>query len=109
MKVTGVIALALTLLAVAAVSSTSPSSTARAEQHLRQACEIVWSSEKPQQIERCTRRAMAALGNDDRLRDNELKRMLVDSEHELEACRVELAALKGVARPAKSKRSASRR
>ena len=34
---------------------------------------------------------MAALGNDDQLRDNELKRLLVDSERELERCKDELA------------------
>ncbi len=56
----------------------------RAEKLLRQACEVVWEDATPYVIDRCTKRAMAALGDNDRLRDNELKRLLIDCERELE-------------------------
>jgi hypothetical protein len=41
------------------------------------------------EIQRCSERAMAALGEHDRLRDNELKRLILESEKELEACQAE--------------------
>ncbi len=87
MQFTGALIAALSMVDVSAAPSVGQSSTAQAEEHLRQACEIVWARAKPYQIERCTRRAMAMLGNNDQLRDNELKRLLVDSERELESCR----------------------
>ena len=58
--------------------------------HLRRACEVVWTNATEYQIERCTKRAMAAMGNENRLRDKELKRLLMSSERELETCKQEL-------------------
>jgi hypothetical protein len=63
---------------------------AEAEHHLRKACGIVWASATPYKIQQCTRRAMAALGDENRLRDNELKRLLIASEQELQTCEQEL-------------------
>ena len=37
---------------------------------------------------------MASMGDVDRLRDNELKRLLVDSERDLDTCRDELDRVK---------------
>lgn len=70
----------------AATASPSESKTARAEEHLRKACELIWENSTPYKIEHCTKRAMAALGDEDRLRDNELKRLLIASERELDRC-----------------------
>ena len=83
-----VVGLALVLVAAAPSSSENPA--AEAEHHLRKACEIVWSGSHEYQIERCTKRAMAAMGDENRLRDNELKRLLMSSERELETCKKEL-------------------
>ncbi len=80
---------ALVLVMVTAIPSGSVSNTHEVEKHLRQACEIVWAA-APYQVERCTRRAMSAMSDDNRLRDNELKRMLTASDRELEECKVEL-------------------
>jgi hypothetical protein len=63
--------------------------------HLKKACEAVWKTGTPYQVERCTRRAMAALGDENRLRDNELKRLLHQSERELKACSAELETARG--------------
>ncbi|HXV60138.1 MAG TPA: hypothetical protein VEK15_05550, partial [Vicinamibacteria bacterium] len=70
-----------------AAPSAGHSSTAEALGHLRRACEIIWANAEPSEIEQCTKRAMAAMGHDDLLRDNELKRLLIDSDRELESCR----------------------
>jgi len=87
--------LCLLVLASAVAEPTgTQSSTAKALAQVRKACELVWANAAPYQIRRCTERAMAALGEDERLRDNELKRMLIESENELEACRAELADLR---------------
>ena len=68
-----------------------------AEVHLRKACEIVWSANTPgesrgtqNQVEWCVNRAMSAMGNENRLRDNELKRLLMSSERELDTCKEQL-------------------
>lgn len=68
------------------------------EDHLRKACEISWAgptAPSVAKIERCTKRAMAAMGTDDRLRDNELKRLLMQSEHDLAKCGLELDECRG--------------
>lgn len=74
-------------------SAESPA--AEAEQHLRKACEIVWAGATPYKIDHCTKRAMAALADENRLRDNELKRMLIASERELETCTQALSQARG--------------
>ncbi|TDI46126.1 MAG: hypothetical protein E2P02_05815 [Acidobacteria bacterium] len=100
MKFTGMF-LATLLLVVMTV----PSAKARSEGaeqgeaadaivHLKKACEVVWTRGTTYQIDRCTRRAMAALGDENRLRDNELKRMLMQSDRELETCSDALEELK---------------
>jgi hypothetical protein len=84
----------LVVAAAVAEPTGTASSTAKAMEQVRKACELVWTNAAAYQIQRCTERAMAALGEDERLRDNELKRMLIESEKELEACRAELADLR---------------
>lgn len=74
----------------AATTSRSESKTARAAEHLRKACELIWENATSYKIEHCTKRAMAALGEEDRLRDNELKRLLIASERELDRCQAAL-------------------
>ncbi len=71
------------------------SKAADAEQHLRKACEIVWASATPYKVDHCTKRAMAALADENRLRDNELKRLLIASERELETCTTQLRQARG--------------
>lgn len=71
------------------------SQAAQAEQHLRKACELVWAGTSPYKVDHCTKRAMAAMGDENRLRDNELKRMLIASERELETCTQALAGARG--------------
>jgi len=54
------------------------------QDHLRQACKLVWEGKSDATIERCVGRAMEALGTDERLRSRELQRMLVSCNRELE-------------------------
>ena len=76
---------AATLVTIASVMiPTLQSEASRAEKILRQACEIVWPDATVYQVDRCTHRAMAAMGDENRLRDNELKRLLIDCERELQ-------------------------
>jgi hypothetical protein len=82
--------LAAIALLVTAPPSLGESNTARAESYIRKACESVWGEASEYQVERCTDRAMASLDDTNRLRDNELKRLLMDSERELDRCRQEL-------------------
>lgn len=86
--------LPLFIAAATAEPTGMESTTARAEEHVRKACEVVWMNAAAYQVQRCTERAMAALGEDDRLRDNELKRMLIESEKDLESCQAELDGLR---------------
>ena len=65
-----------------------------AEAHLRKACEIVWVHPRSGTVDRCVKRAMAAMGTNDQLRDNELKRLLTSGERKLEACQKELIECK---------------
>lgn len=81
---------ALVVVLVSAAPSGSGNKASEAEAHLRKACEVVWSSASEYQLDRCTKRAMAAMADENRLRDNELKRMLMSSERELETCKEEL-------------------
>ncbi len=117
MKFTGMFLATLLMVVV-----TVPSAGARAKAaeqaeavdavaHLKKACEAVWKSGTAYQIDRCTRRAMAALGDENRLRDNELKRMLVQSDRELEVCSDALEKLKAEASSSEgvAPRTASRR
>ena len=78
---------------VVGVVSASESPTTLAQEHVRKACELVWAKAAPHQIDRCTERAMAALGEDERLRYAELTRMLIASDLELESCKAELVEL----------------
>ena len=80
----------LTVVLATATPSNSSNKAAEAEVHLRMACEVVWTDATDYQIDRCTKRAMAAMGDENRLRDNELKRLLMSSERELETCKQEL-------------------
>ncbi|HXV64480.1 MAG TPA: hypothetical protein VEK15_27530 [Vicinamibacteria bacterium] len=90
MRIGGALTAALGLVVGYGAPSAGHSSAAEAQKHLRRACEIVWANAEPSEIEQCTKRAMAALGHDDLLRDNELKRLLIDSDRELESCRESL-------------------
>lgn len=78
----------------AAVVAASGSATSLAQEHVRKACELIWAEAAPYQIQRCTERAMAALGEDERLRYGELTRMLIASDTELESCKAELIELR---------------
>jgi len=89
-RVTGAILAAFVVVMATATPSGSGNKASEAEVHLRKACELVWTNAHEFQIERCTRRAMAAMGDENRLRDNELKRLLMSSERELETCKQEL-------------------
>ena len=93
------LALATLTFAVAAASSTSSSNVSEAQTHLRKACEIVWSGANQYEIDRCTERTMAAMSDHERLRDSELKRLLFESEEELETCQAELHRLSGASAP----------
>lgn len=57
--------------------------TTEIQSHLRTACELAWTNADEAAIDRCTKRAMASLGTADRLRDNEIKKLLVGCEEEL--------------------------
>lgn len=83
-----VVATGALLPAGAGYLSGSESPASQAEAHIRKACELVWPETNPRQIELCTTRAMAALVDENQLRDNELKRLLMDSERELERCKL---------------------
>ncbi len=86
--------LALVTVVVTAEPSRCESNAAQAEVYVRKACESVLGNAAQYQVERCTLRAMASMGDVDRLRDNELKRLLVDSERGLDTCREELDRVK---------------
>ena len=88
--VPGAILAAFVVVIATATPSGSGNKASEAEVHLRRACEVVWTNATEYQIERCTKRAMAAMGDENRLRDNELKRLLMSSERELETCKREL-------------------
>ena len=88
--VTGAILAALVMVFATATPSGSGNKASEAEVHLRKACAVVWTGATDYQIERCTKRAMAAMADENRLRDNELKRLLMSSERELETCKQEL-------------------
>ena len=47
-----------------------PTQKNNVEDHIRQACKIVWEI-KPQNVDSCVNRAMAALGTNDQLIDSE--------------------------------------
>ena len=94
-RVTGSILAAFAVVIATATPSGSGNQATEAVVHLRKACEVVWTNADEYQIERCTRRAMAAMGDDNRLRDNELKRLLMSSERELETCKQELTQALG--------------
>ena len=94
-SVTGAILAAFVVVIGTATPSGSGNKASEAEVHLRRACEVVWTNATDSQIERCTRRAMAAMGDENRLRDNELKRLLMSSERELETCKQELTQALG--------------
>lgn len=85
---------ALLLLAPPAETGAVESATAKAHEHVRKACELVWSGAPVHEIDKCAERAMAALGEHDQLRDSELKRLILDSDKELETCRAERDELK---------------
>jgi hypothetical protein len=86
---------ALSVVLATASPTGAVNKASEAESHLRKACEVVWTHATDYQIERCTKRAMAALGDENRLRDNELKRLLMSSERELETCKQELTRALG--------------
>jgi len=89
-RVTGTILAAVVVVMATAAPSGSGNKASEAEVHLRKACELVWTNTDVYQIDRCTKRAMGAMGDVNRLRDNELKRLLMSSERELETCKQEL-------------------
>lgn len=57
-----------------------------AANHIQKACVAVWEGTSDHKIDRCIVRTMSALNPSNRLRDNELKRLLLASEKELEKC-----------------------
>jgi len=57
--------------------------TAKIYNHLEEACKLAWPTGNEARIERCSKRAMAVMGDSDRLRDNQLKALLVECEGEL--------------------------
>ena len=85
-----IVAAFVVFLGAIAQPARAESKTSEAELHLRKACEAVWTNATESQIDRCTKRAMAAMADENRLRDNELKRLLIDSEQELKTCKQEL-------------------
>ncbi len=87
---TGAILAAFVVVIATATPSASGNKASEAEVLLRKACEVVWTNTSAYQMERCTKRAMAAMGDENRLRDNELKRLLMSSERELETCKQDL-------------------
>ena len=93
MKSVGFVALMFivhSLMIGAGLSHLVSTQTLEVEGHLRDACELTWkSSRQPTTlaVERCVKRAMSAMSDESRLRDNELKRLLMASERELLACR----------------------
>ncbi len=89
-RVMGTILAAIVVVIATATPSGSGNKASEAEVHLRKACEVVWTNADVYQIDRCTKRAMSAMGDENRLRDNELKRLLMSSERELETCKQEL-------------------
>ena len=89
-RVIGTILAACVMVMATAAPSGSGNKASEAEVHLRKACELVWTNADVYQIDRCTGRAMSAMGDENRLRDNELKRLLMSSERELESCKQEL-------------------
>jgi len=68
--------------------------TILAEKHIKIACETVWENASIYKINMCTKRGMAAMAEENRLRDNELKRLLLKSERDLEICMEELNGIK---------------
>lgn len=89
-RVMGTILAAFAVVMATAAPSGSGNKASEAEAHLRKACELVWTNADVYQIDRCTKRAMSAMGDTNRLRDNELKRLLMSSERELETCKQDL-------------------
>ncbi len=83
---------AMVVISVVMVASQSKASAAQL--HLRRACKVVWTDANDAKIDRCVKRAMAAMGVEDQLRDNELKRMLLSGERKLESCQKELIECK---------------
>ena len=81
LRVTGAILAAFVVVITTATPSGSGNKASEAEVHLRRACEVVWTNATEYQIERCTKRAMGAMGDENRLRDNELKRLLMSSRN----------------------------
>jgi len=82
--------IAVATITLTAEHAKAESNVAKAEEYTRKACELVWMDAAPFRIEQCTRRAMAALSEHNQLRDNELKRLLLDTEGELETCEAQL-------------------
>jgi len=95
MRAVTVAMLAVLTVVATAIPSGSGNKASEAAAHLRKACEVVWSNATDYQLEQCTKRAMAAMADENRLRDNELKRLLISSERELETCKQELNELAG--------------
>ena len=57
-----------------------------AAKHIHKACAAVWVDTSEYKVDRCVVRAMSALNPTNRLRDNELKALLMESEKALEKC-----------------------
>ena len=94
MKATGMFLATLLIVVVTVPAAPAQTEATDAMEHLKKACKAVWKTGTAYQIDRCTRRAMAALGDENRLRDNELKRMLIQSDRDLESCSEKLEKLR---------------
>lgn len=81
-----VIILFSSILITGFVYAVQPSPVELAKGHLQKACEIIWKDAKEYEINHCINRTMSALSTSNRLRDNELKRLLLASEKQLEKC-----------------------
>ena len=93
MKFTWMFLSTLLIAVVAAPCVHAQTEASNAIELLERACKAVWKTGTTFQIDRCTRRAMAALGDENRLRDNELKRMLMQSDRDLVVCSDKLEKL----------------
>lgn len=66
--------------------TTSARQVSEVEIHLKDACAAAWPLGTKARVNQCVARAMAAMGDENRMRDNELKHLLMVCEKELRAC-----------------------
>ena len=69
------------------------SQAAEVESHIKKACEVVWDTEY--QVNNYVTRGMEAMSNEARLRNNELKLLLMSCDKELEKAKEQLQECRG--------------